>query len=562
MKLYTKLILSQVVLLVVVLAVAQALQYEKINQSITDFSRSNLQLMKDREEQAAKNIFYSVDRAVAGSLERGEMEKFARLLEEQRHLEGLLEFSLHDRNGVVTYSSDNRFLKTTIPDQLKTQLFGQSQMHLQWNQDAVEIYKPLMVNNDCIRCHTDWKHDEPGGVMHFRFSKDAINRAETETASMLSSMKATALKSAIFSLSGIVLVLIVAMHFLVKKFVASPLQKINARFNDIAEGEGDLTARIEVASRDEIGKLAIAFNTFVEKLQRMVRNIADSAVILSDESGGLSQLSGKMSLDSSEMSMKSDTAATAASKMNANMVSVAQAMEEASSNITNVAAATGQMNTTIGDIVQRTAKAHRISEEAVNQTRTATDMMNKLGQVTYDIHKVTETIAEISEQTNLLALNATIEAARAGEAGKGFAVVANEIKALAKQTSVSTQEIKLKNQGIQNSTTSSIKEIEGVSQTITQVNEIVSNIAAIMKGQSEATHSIANNISQASDGIQTVSTNVSQSAAVSSEIVEEISTVNKAANHMSRRNDQVNQSAGKMSKMSGQLKDLVARFTV
>ncbi|WP_054690846.1 methyl-accepting chemotaxis protein [Desulfosarcina cetonica] len=86
------------------------------------------------------------------------------------------------------------------------------------------------------------------------------------------------------------------------------------------------------------------------------------------------------------------------------------------------------MNTAITSIVKRTTEAHQISEDAVLQTRTATEMMNRLSQATHDIQAITESIAEISEQTNLLALNATIESARAGEAGKGFAVVANEIK--------------------------------------------------------------------------------------------------------------------------------------
>ncbi|WP_054690847.1 HAMP domain-containing protein [Desulfosarcina cetonica] len=327
MKLQTKLIFFQVLLLILVIAIAQIIQYKKMTHAVSAFSAANLQVMRDREERAAKNIFYSVNHAVAGSLERGEMEKFSRLLEDQRQLEGLLEFSLQDRKGVVTHSTDRRLLATAIPEDVKTQLFDKPEMLLKWNQDDVEIYKPLRVSNDCIRCHTDWNRDDIGGIVHFRFSKAAITTAETQAAGILSSMKSTALKSAAFSLCGIVLVLAVAMHFLVKKLVGAPLRKINLRLHDIAEGEGDLTARIQVAHADEIGSLAISFNIFVEKLQEMVKNIAENAVMLSESSSDLSDMSGKMSEDSDQMSRRSKTAAEAASVMNSSMRSVALTMK-------------------------------------------------------------------------------------------------------------------------------------------------------------------------------------------------------------------------------------------
>ncbi len=562
MRLYTKLILSLVVLLVAVLAVAQTFQYYNVTKLIADFSQSNLQLMKQREEQASNNIFSSVERAVAGSLERGEMIKFTKLLAEQHKIEGLLEFSLHDRNGVVTHSSDPAFLKQNIPDATKEHLTNKPEKYVQWTDDAIEIYNPLIVNNDCIRCHTSWKVGESGGVMHFRFSREALIRAEQQAASILASMKTTVLMDAGLGLMGIVLVLIIAMHFLLRKLVSRPLRKINTRFEDIAQGEGDLTARIEVTSQDGIGKLGVSFNTFIEKLQRMIGNIANDAVVLSDSSGGLSQLSEKMSDDATQMTEKSNSAATAVSEMSAGMTAVARTMEEASANVSTVATATEQMDATINDIVHSTTEANQISEEAVALTRTATDMMNRLGQAAQDISKVTETITEISEQTNLLALNATIEAARAGEAGKGFAVVANEIKELARQTSDSTKEIKDKNTGIQDSTISAVKEIEGVSRIITKVNQIVSTIATSMEEQSETTRSIVSNITQASEGIQDASTRVTQSASYSSEIVDEITAVNQAANDMTQSNDQVNNNAGELSEMARNLREMVGRFTV
>ena len=177
MKLYTKLILSLLSGLIVIVAVGQVFQYISITRQVSDFSDSNLQLIKEREETFAKTIFESVEHAVAGSLERGEMEKFAKLLAEQRAVKGLLEFSLHDREGVVTHSSDESFLNAQLPDDIKNRLSVTPKMFTHWTDNEMVIYQPLLATGDCIRCHTDWKTGEISGYTHFRFSKKALNIA-------------------------------------------------------------------------------------------------------------------------------------------------------------------------------------------------------------------------------------------------------------------------------------------------------------------------------------------------------------------------------------------------
>jgi methyl-accepting chemotaxis protein len=560
MKLYTKLILSLACGFLAVMAIAQGLQYTAVTRRIADFAESNLQLFKAREELSAKNIFQSIEQAVAGSLERGEMEKFTRILEQQRSVDGLLEFSLLDREGIVTHSSDSRFLKHTLPVQVKTALLSEMKQDLQWTEDAVAIYKPLVSNNDCVRCHTTWRPGEVGGILHFRFSKAALTKARSDAADILASMKSTTLKNALITLVVVVLVLIAAIHFLVSRFVSKPLGRITTRFQDIAEGEGDLTARINLVGHDEIGTLAVSFNTFIEKLQVMVRHIQKDAQVLHNSSNSLTQLSSNMSEEAGHMSAQSSAAAATISHMNGNMTSAAATMESSSSNVGSVATATEHMNANIDAIVNSTTEAHQISKNAVNQTRNAKSMMEELGQAAREIGTVTETITDISEQTNLLALNATIEAARAGEAGKGFVVVANEIKELARQTAESTKEIKERNDGIQSSAQRTMKEIESVAAIIDSVNELVSSIAASIEEQSSVTHKITRNINKASEGIVNASDNVKQSSEMSATVVDEISSVHHAVENMANSNQRVKQSADESAALAKQLKDMVDRF--
>lgn len=346
------------------------------------------------------------------------------------------------------------------------------------------------------------------------------------------------------------------------KSMTRPIFKVVDGLKDVAEGEGDLTARLEVKSKDEVGELAKWFNTFIEKLHEMIKNMAGSADTLNESSSELSSLSEQMSEGAEQMSSKANTVAASGEEMSSNMESMAAAMEEASTNLNVVATSAEQMTSTINEIARNSENARTITGEAVSGAENVSDKVDELGKAAQEIGKVTETITEISEQTNLLALNATIEAARAGEAGKGFAVVANEIKELARQTAEATQEIKERIEGIQNSTSGTISEIGRILKIINNVNEIVSTIATAVEEQSVTTKEIANGVIQASRGIQEVNENVAQSSSVSTGIAKEISEVNQTTSEISTSSSQIRLNAKELSRLALELKDLVSRFKV
>jgi methyl-accepting chemotaxis protein len=201
--------------------------------------------------------------------------------------------------------------------------------------------------------------------------------------------------------------------------ILKPINRVVAGLKDIAQGEGDLTKRLRVTAQDEIGDLARWFNTFMEKLQDLIRETQTTSGAVGNSSAELLTIAGKMVESTSLTTSRTEKVAAAAGDMSGNIHHVAQAMEEASSNINMVAAATEEMTSTINEIAGNSEKAREVSRKAVTRSAEASEKMNRLGAAAIDIGKVTEAINDISSQTNLLALNATIEAARAGEAGKG-----------------------------------------------------------------------------------------------------------------------------------------------
>lgn len=348
----------------------------------------------------------------------------------------------------------------------------------------------------------------------------------------------------------------------IAKKITAPIKRACLMFQDIAQGEGDLTKRLEVATKDELGELAKWFNTFLEKIQGMIKEIAQRADALADSSTELTEISSLMNQGAEDTCAKSNTVATAAEEMSSNVNSVAAAMEQATANLSLVATATEQMTSSISEIAQNSENARTVTSEAVERAGETSTKVNDLGIAAQAISKVTEVITEISEQTNLLALNATIEAARAGEAGKGFAVVANEIKELAKQTAEATQEIKVKIEGVQGSTEETVAEISQISKVINNVDDIVGTIAAAVEEQSVATQEISGNIAQASIGIQEVNENVSHSSEVTKMITRDISGINESAAEISTSSNQVNLSAEQLAGLADQMKAMVSQFKI
>jgi methyl-accepting chemotaxis protein len=314
--------------------------------------------------------------------------------------------------------------------------------------------------------------------------------------------------------------------------ITSSIRQVTDRIRDIAEGEGDLSERIDQTRRDEIGELARWFNTFVEKLQNMIAQVGANVGGLASSSRELAAVSQQMNANAQQTSVQSGA--------------VSAATEKVAKNLETVAAVTEEMHSAIKMMAENANEAAKVARGAVKIAEETNVSVAKLGQAGQEIGQVIKVIFSIAQQTNLLALNATIEAARAGEAGKGFAVVASEVKELAKQTAKATEDITVKIDGIRNSTKGAAQAIVGISQVIAQISDISGTIAGAMEEQTAVTNEIARNVVEAAQG--------------GHQVVENITSVVAAATNTSQGAAHTQAASGELSRMANELERLVAQF--
>jgi methyl-accepting chemotaxis protein len=322
----------------------------------------------------------------------------------------------------------------------------------------------------------------------------------------------------------------VTLGFLIATMITKPLSQAVATLDQAAQG--DLRARADVNTHDEIGAMGTSLNIFLATLESSIRSIGDNANRLALSAEELTTVSHQMSSNSDETATQ------------ANIVSAAS--EQVSKNVQTVAAGAEEMSASIKEIAQSANQAARVAKQAVEGAEKTNATVAKLGDSSAEIGNVIKVITSIAEQTNLLALNATIEAARAGEAGKGFAVVANEVKELAKQTGDATEDISQKISAIQHDTEGAVAAIGQIGGIINQVNDIANTIASAVEEQTVTTNEMSRNVAEAAKG--------------SNEIVQNITGVAQSAQSTAGGATQTQTAAQELARVASELQNLVNQF--
>ena len=353
-----------------------------------------------------------------------------------------------------------------------------------------------------------------------------------ETLEQAKSKSARARMASLILFLVVTAVSVVAVRIVAGRMITGPLNTILTRLQDIADGQGDLTQRVEIDTNDEIAELAEAFNRFVGKIHGAIKSVAKNTEVVGNSAQSLHRVSQEMRATATETMERSQATARESDEVNASALSAASSAE--------------QMSSSIDEIAQNASLAAQETGSAVQNVQQATMRIAELDDASTEIGSVIKVIESIAEQTNLLALNATIEAARAGEAGKGFAVVANEVKELASQTAKATDESAEKIRSIQESTQRSVMAMEEISAVIGRINDISTTIAAAVEEQSAATREITQSVNSAAQG--------------SSAITKNVGLVAQSAQDASTRADSTLASANELSAMVDDLQKLIAQF--
>lgn len=352
-----------------------------------------------------------------------------------------------------------------------------------------------------------------------------------------------------FKLAGLALVLafpLMLLFILIIRSITRPLKTINSAMVDIAEGEGDLTRRLNDSGSDELARLAASFNTFVHKIQQLVQSVQESAQRESEAAEKLTELSATSRRQSDELSSQTGSVATAITELSSSAAEVADHARQAADSANTADEEAGRSAVIVRESVNNIEALTNELKKAGEQARLLQDGSEKIGNIL-------GVIVAIAEQTNLLALNAAIEAARAGEAGRGFAVVADEVRTLATRTQHSTDEIS----GIVDSIQGAIK---NVSQIITDV-----------EGRSTSTNEEALKAEQAIGQIQEAVANIStmnvqiasatdEQSRVTKDLNENITGISDLSHANQEANVQVAEVSQDLNKNSVDLSQLVSRF--
>tara|TARA_Y100001933_G_scaffold265254_2_gene338325 strand:+ start:78631 stop:80373 length:1743 start_codon:yes stop_codon:yes gene_type:complete len=330
-------------------------------------------------------------------------------------------------------------------------------------------------------------------------------------------------------------VVIMVLMTIIIRLIIRRLEAIATRAEQLAQGDGDLTQRLE-ESNDEIGTAAKWFNAFIQTVHDTIEQVVDTTKQVVEASTEIARISGQMSQANDSQATQVTSIAAAVEEMSQSVAVASQQSTDAASS----AQTSGETATQGGTVVQQTIAGMNSIHEAVTVSGKSVEA---LGHRSEQIGQVIQVINDIADQTNLLALNAAIEAARAGEHGRGFAVVADEVRKLADRTTKATGEIASSIEAIQGETQQAVNQMQGVSNEVSQgvehatsagssleqivsstqhVAQMIQSIAASSEEQARATEQVACSL----DTIRNLSSQTSQDSNLASDTAQTL--INKA----------------------------------
>jgi methyl-accepting chemotaxis protein len=391
--------------------------------------------------------------------------------------------------------------------------------------------------------------DSAAATMTEHISRVMTLNQEAARAHLESEREAThGLRSVTLISAILFIVLLLASGFFLLGSILKPLNDMHALAKDLAEGEGDLTKRLDAKKQDEIGTTSGFINRFVEKNQNNIQNISQIASQAEQAVRHLTDVANTTSSNANQQQQETEQIATAIHEMVATAEDVARhAMTTA--NETEAVKQSSQNG--INTVNNAVAGIHAL----VSEMEQAQSVVDELGIESTNIGSVLDVIKGISEQINLLALNAAIEAARAGEQGRGFAVVAGEVRTLAGRTQTSTQEIEQMISRLRLKTSDATNVILTSAEHANDAVELVNEI-------SQTLHEIGRNVDTISQMTVQIATAAEEQSQVSHEVDHSISRITQSAHTTVHEVETLRTTSAELNHSVGALKKLIMQFKV